>query len=165
MADAEAGISMRSWGWLARKKTDAIICPQCKYVVVPGGKPGTFDFPEVQIQLSPGVVIVMSVEVKAGVTSFQFSELREEQREWATNISNYKMIWLCLGKGRANSAVDPRITYFFPYELFLELEETLERKSIPYGLFQLEEYKLTWSGKKCWDLPIGHPQHWMLGKI
>lgn len=157
MADTEAGISMRSWGWMAYKKRDAVVCPKCGCIVLPGAAPGTFDFPNVGI---PECGESIDVEVKAGDASFPFSDLRENQREWAgkpENADRAKFIWLCLGRGRPTSSKEPRITYFFPLELFVELENKLDRKSIPYDLEELRPYRLFWRGGKKWGLPDTHP--------
>jgi hypothetical protein len=159
MADIEAGVSMRSWNWMAYKKRDAVKCPSCHTVVIPGAVSGTFDFPNVGIPIwkERGIKFI-DVEVKAGKTSLAFSELRPNQREWADeNPENAKWIWLCIGKGNVNAKKQPRKTWFFPYRVFLELEEILERESIPYDCPQLKRYELEWVGKKSWRLPWNHP--------
>ena len=156
VADHECGVSMRSWGWLAEKKTDAVVCPRCGEIVIPAGPSGTFDFPEVQVP-QDGQVALIAVEAKADDTSFNFAKLREDQRAWIEGRDRPGYIWLCLGRGAVNAQREPRITYFFPYEVFLELERAFERKSIPYECSELAAYRLTWAGHHTWQMPQAHP--------
>jgi hypothetical protein len=156
VADREAGISMRSWGWVAYKKRDAVVCPQCKYVIWPAGYRGTFDFPVVGVPRL-GRIVFIHVEVKAGDTNFPFIEFSEEQREWALNHPDeQKFIWLCLGRSLRDEK-KPRKTYLFPLELFYDIERKLlpSRKSIPYGYEPLSPYELTWRGHGMWELYDG----------
>ena len=157
-ADEEAGISMRAWNWDARKKRDALRCPHCGQVVLPGGVPGTFDFPKVRVPVwREHRLAEIDVEVKAGTTSLPFAAVSEEQRTWATeNTDCPKWLWLNLGT-RIKGKRYPRYTILFPFELFLEIEKNSEAKSIPYGLATLEPYRLTWEGNRTWSVPESHP--------
>ena len=159
-ADLEAGRSMRSWGWLAYKKRDATRCPRCGEKVLPGAASGTWDFPNVGIPLwDARKTIFIDVEVKAANTSLPFSELQENQHLWAAeNPERSKWLWIGLGKNAVNALVEPRKTYFLPYETFLFLESALSdaRKSLPYDLVDLQKYELVWEGNKIWGLPLHH---------
>lgn len=157
MVDTEAGISMRAWGWMAYKHGDATRCPKCGTVVIPGGPPGVFDFPEIGVW-NNGKLVFIDVEVKAGDTSVAFADLRQDQRKWAEeHQEREKFLWICIGKCRPNSVVNPRKTYFFPLDLFYELEKNMERKSIPYNCTSLIPYELRWEGSRTWSIPDTHP--------
>ena len=151
---------MRSWGWLAYKKRDAIRCPHCGKVVLPGAASGTWDFPKVGIPIwHTRKVVSIDVEVKADNTALLFSELRVNQRDWAAeNPERPKWLWIGLGKNAVNALSEPRKTYFLPYDIFLLLETTLAdtRKSLPYDLTDLRKYELVWEGNKIWGLPLHH---------
>jgi hypothetical protein len=159
MADAECGRSLRHWGFLSYKKRDATYCPRCKFLVLPGARPGTWDFPEARVPIwSDRETILIDIEVKAGDTALAFSDLRENQREWAESTEERpKWIWLCLGKNAVNAKEHPRKTWLFPYEQFLLWEEQLDRKSLPYDHEVLKEWELEWAGNKIWTVPDGHP--------
>jgi len=156
VVDKEAGVSMRSWGWSAYKKRDAIYCPRCHALVLPSGEAGTFDFPKVGVvSMGLGKVIYIDVEVKAGNTAFAFSEFDEEKRIWAeTTKERQKFIWLCIGRSLRDDK-KPRRTYLIPLELFYTLESGLDRLSIPYGCETLAPYELEWCGNSVWKLYDG----------
>ena len=150
---------MRSWGWLAYKTRDALYCPYCHRLVLPGAEAGTFDFKRVGIAAwKREEIIEIDVECKAGNTSFPFENFREDQRLWASNNPERpKWVWLCLGKNPVNAKKKPRRTYLFPYETLLLLEQELGRKSIPYACPALDRWELTWEGNRTWEVPCTHP--------
>jgi len=157
VTDREAGLSMRSWGWFAYKKRDAIICPRCRHMILPSGPAGTFDFPNVGISIfnidtfSPETVFI-DVEVKAGDTSVAFSDFDIEKRTWAEiKKERPKYMWICIGRGLRDKK-KPRKTYLLPLSVFYEIEKTSTRKSIPYGHEDLAPYELEWLGKGLWKL-------------
>jgi len=154
--DAEAGVSMRSWGWSAYKKRDAIYCPRCHALVLPSGDAGTFDFPEAGVvSMNLGKVIYIDVEVKYGDTAFAFSKFDEEKRVWVnTTKERPKFLWLCIGRSLRDKK-KPRRTYLIPLELFYVLESELDRLSIPYGCETLAPYELEWCGDGVWKLYDG----------
>jgi hypothetical protein len=156
VVDREAGISMRSWGWFAYKKRDAVVCPRCGHIILPSGPSGTFDFPNVGIVVASMrggyEVHFIDVEVKAGDTSVAFNDFDIEKRIWAESTKERpKYLWICIGRGLRNKK-KPRKTYLLPLALFYELERNLERKSIPYGHAALDPYELEWKGKGIWEL-------------
>lgn len=156
VADREAGISMRHWGWIAYKKRDAVICPRCKTMIWPEGHRGTFDFPVVGIPRYNHIAFI-HVEVKAGHTNFPFEKFNDDQRQWALEHPDEpKFIWLCIGRSLRNNK-KPRKTYLIPLEVFYEIEASLtgSRKSIPYGYEPLSPYELTWIGHGLWELYDG----------
>ena len=157
-ADDEAGISMRSFGWMAYKKRDATHCPHCGGLVLPGATPGTWDFPQVGVPIwAERRCEFIDVEVKAGITSFPFMAVSDKQRLWAAESPERpKWLWLNMGTAIGRKRY-PRITMLFPYELFLAIELSSDRQSIPYGLPTLEPYKLHWEGKRHWSVPESHP--------
>jgi len=159
MADTECGKSMRHWSWSAYKKRDALYCPNCHKIVLPAGKPGTWDFPKVGVPAwDLRQFLYIDVEVKAGNTSFSFDKLRKNQRDWAKETPERpKWIWLCMGKNAVNAKEHPRKTWVFPYERFLYWEETLNRKSLPYDFSELDLWQLEWIGDKIWVVPLFHP--------
>ena len=156
VADKEAGISMRDWGWSAYKKRDAIYCPRCHALILPSGEAGTFDFPKVGVvSMSLGKVIYIDVEVKAGNTSFAFSKFDEDKRIWAESTKEReKFIWICIGRSLRDKK-KPRRTYLIPLKLFYDLESGLDRESIPYGCKALSPYELEWCGSDVWKLYDG----------
>lgn len=160
-AEPECGISLRSWGWFGRKKTDAMRCTKCGSVVKPGGVSGTWDYPQVYVPLwSEHRAIYLDIEVKASGTSLAFSRLEPDQRQWAKdNSERPKWLWVCIGKGAVNASEKPRRTYFLPYVVFLAIERELspKRKSIPYGHPVLDKWELKWEGHKTWSIPAEHP--------
>jgi hypothetical protein len=159
MADAECGKSMRDWGWFAYKKGDAMYCPHCGKLVLPGAASGTWDFPKVGVPAwSKRESIFIDVEVKAGNTSIPFGDLRDNQRQWAEdNPEREKWLWFCIGKNRVNSTHHARRTWLFPYNVFLEWEQQLERKSLPYCYEPMMVYVLEWVGDGIWTVPERHP--------
>lgn len=160
-ADTEAGRSMRFWGWPTRKKQDALRCPNCKRIITPAGKPGTWDFPATQVVVwELRQLIEIAVEVKATTTALPFSDLRSNQREWAESKPELpKWLWICLGKTIRDGRY-PRKTWFLPLEVFLEQEQhylSNGRKSLPYDCPALDKWALKWLGNKLWDVPFEHP--------
>jgi len=160
VADMEAGLSMRSWGWTAYKKRDAVICPRCGNMIWPAGYRGTFDFPNVGIQTfnidtwKPETVFI-DVEVKAGDTSVAFNEFDIEKRTWAEdNKERPKYLWICIGRSLRDKK-KPRKTYLLPLSVFYDIEKKSTRKSIPYACDDLAIYELEWLGKKLWALYDG----------
>lgn len=155
--DREAGISMRSWGWRAYKHRDALFCPYCKHVILPAGESGTWDYPEVWVpDWESDTVKFIDVEVKAGTTSLAFSELRVNQRDWASNNQEREK-WLWIGIGQAiNSKKNPRKTWLVPLEVFYDLECALDRLSLPYKCEALDRYELRWIGDSTWTIPEEH---------
>jgi len=150
---------MRSWGWFAYKTRDALYCPYCRKLVLPGAESGTFDFKKVGVPAwDRRETIFIDVECKAGNTSFPFNNFREDQHQWAANNQERpKWVWLCLGKNSVKAKKKPRRTYLFPYELLLSLERELERKSIPYACLTLDSWELEWRGNRTWRVPEQHP--------
>ena len=160
VTDKEAGLSMRSWGWTAYKKRDAVICPKCGHIVLPSGPAGTFDFPNVGIQVFnvdswKAETIFIDVEVKAGTTSFAFSEFDADKRAWAISTQERpKYIWLCMGRNLRDKK-KPRKTYLIPLHIFYKLEKEFVRKSLPYKCDDITPYELEWLGNSLWKLYDG----------
>lgn len=121
--------SITSWGGYAYKVRDGVVCPRCgEKIVPPVGRAdyfctlGTYGF---------------VVEVKAGETRFDFSQLSEDQRSWAEwywyDRYGDWLLWLSLGK-RLGGKKYPRKTWLIPYDHYINIEGYIaeNRKSIPY---------------------------------
>jgi len=156
-ADKEAGTSMRKLGFNAVKSRDALRCMHCGKLMFPQSKAGVFDFPNVYIPLDRADVRYVDVEVKAGSSSFAFSEFSDDQRAWADEDNEHeKWLWICIGKA-IRSKKHPRKTWLIPLQVFYDLEVSIGRKSIPYECHSLDMYELTWLGGGVWDIPGCHP--------
>ena len=154
----EASRSLRAYKWPVVVTRDYMRCPRCGAQLFPDAAPGCFDLRMAVPLWDKRDMDWRAIEVKSKRTALPFSELDEKKRIWsAEHTDDYSMwLWVCLGE-RINHRKYPRTTYLFPLWLFYELEQTLERKSIPYGHPSLEGYTLTWEGKGLWAIPESHP--------
>lgn len=169
-AELECGKSLRYWGWQADPVRDAVICPNCGYIIYPDAKPGTFDF-EAWVPLwDQKKVRHIYVEVKAGDTRIDFIQLRDSQLKWAKEAPGLHderidlWFWLCIGRGIGYKKY-PRESFLIPYEMWHQVQRELDRKSIPHGYEALEKWKLEWviCGDGLWLLPDEHPARTVYG--
>ena len=136
---------------------DFIRCPRCFTSIYPDSASGRFDviggYP-----VARGEVYWCAIEVKyGGQTSLPFDRISDNQRAWyAKHIDDYDMwLWFCLGN-RIRDEKYPRRTWLIPFQLFLDLEENLERKSIPATCTDIQPYELLWEGDGFWSIPDAH---------
>ena len=156
---------MHTWKWVfLRKNRDVMVCPFCKKKIWTEKRKGTFDFSDIQIPVwSKKDVVIAHVEVKAGTTAYSFDDFDIDKRNWAAeHQDDLLLIWLELGYKIYHKKY-PKQAWLFPLSLFYELEQTLERKSIPYGCAKLDAYKLDWAQYGVWGLRDNHPVRKSIG--
>ncbi len=153
IVDTECGASFRAAGYIATKTRDSAICPKCYHRLWPDSVPGAFDFRVAMPDWDTRILRWLAVECKYGETALSFASMDDKKRLWAQeNSDEYEMwVWMCLGTS-IRARRKPRMTWLFPFQLFLELEERLDRKSIPYAHPELEQYRLQWAGGGKWRL-------------
>ena len=149
--------TLRAHNFFVTVTRDYVRCPRCGFGIYPDSASGRFDvtggFP-----VARGKLFWIAVEVKyGGNTSLPFSRVSESQRDWyKKHKEDYDMwLWFCVGS-RINDTKKPRKTWLIPFKLFLELEETLGRKSIPANCDKIKSYELLWKGDGFWEIPAEH---------
>lgn len=109
-----------------------------------------------------------AVEAKMGTgnnkQSFPFRRWETHQRKWALRYqqqyNNTYWLFITLGKyldSYKKGQKYPKISILIPANRVLQLEQELDRKSIPYDWARDCEYRLEWNGNQSWAIPIGHP--------
>jgi hypothetical protein len=124
-------------------------------VLYPNAAAGTFDIRVAVPNWGERRVDWHAIEVKYGETRIPFSDIDDDKRNWSDDHQDdYHMwLWLCMGK-RIRHRKYPRVTYLIPLELFYDIENALDRKSIPYGMSELEPYGLAWLGGGVWEVSL-----------
>lgn len=123
------------------------------------------------------------IEIKSAKTSFNFSDLRDNQREWIEQeaYANSKCrvwLWLFLGKNPPNYDPQkylPRRAWLVEYWDWLAIEDVIKpiQNSLPYRAGKgyakemqgrcldaetlLQGHVLTWSGAGVWTIDPTHP--------
>ncbi|HDK27613.1 MAG TPA: hypothetical protein ENG48_11090 [Candidatus Atribacteria bacterium] len=145
------------YGFQVDTTRDFIRCPKCYYGIYPDSARGRFDT-IIGYPVSFGKMYWGAVEVKNGTkTSLPFASVADSQREWYEKKKEEYFMWLWFSIGeRIGGKKYPRRTWLIPFNLFLELENSLNRKSISADCEQIKEYELEWSGKGQWVIPDEH---------
>lgn len=147
----EASSTFRSYGWITNVTRDATRCPRCGNILYPDAAPGCFDIRVGTPIWERKAIAWFAVEVKYAKTAYSFSDFDDKKRDWGIAHAQSYALWLWLGMGKSiRDKKYPRITYLLPITVFYQLETNATRKSIPYGLPELEQYKLKWNGGGLW---------------
>lgn len=156
----ECSRTLKDCGFTVDVTRDYLKCPYCYKPIYPDSATGRFDV-VASFPISYGKTYWSAVEVKYGGSTRQpFNKISQDQRDWyhaKKEEDGYDSFWLwfCIGD-RINGTSHPRRTFLIPFSLFLELENTLDRKSIPVDQEEIQEYELEWSGNGLWIIPEGH---------
>jgi len=154
----EASATFRhGYGFQVDTTRDFMRCPRCYYSIFPDSVAGRFDT-VIAYPVAFGQFYWGAVEVKNGTnTSLAFNRVDDKQIMWYhKKVELYDMwLWFSIGN-RIGGKKHPRRTFLIPFELFLELKDSLDRKSIPVGCEEIQEYELEWAGNKQWEIPAGH---------
>lgn len=145
------------YGFVVNTTRDFIRCPNCYYSIFPSSTAGRFDS-IIAYPVAYGSLYWGAVEVKNGTsTSLPFSSVADKQIIWYHKKKDVYdcMLWFNIGE-RINHKVHPRRTFLIPFSLFLELKDSLDRKSIPVGCEEIQEFQLKWAGKGQWEIPAEH---------
>lgn len=136
---------------------DFVRCPMCGYGIYPDATAGRFDS-LIAYPVDWGVLYWGAVEVKNGnFTNLPFDSVDDKQIMWYYKKKDVYDTWLWFNIGKTiKSKSHPRRTFLIPFELFLHLKETLDRKSIPISCEEIQDYELEWSGKGQWVIPDDH---------
>lgn len=150
--------SLKELGFTVDVTRDFLRCPKCFTAIYPSSATGRFDT-VASFPVSYGETHCLAIEVKyGGSTNLAFNRVEEDQREWyESHKEDYDSFWLwyCIGD-RINGKTHPRKTWLIPFEVFLELEKILDRKSIPFDLEEVYKYELVWEGDGFWSVPQTH---------
>jgi len=136
---------------------DFVRCPRCGFGIYPDAVAGRFDN-LIAYPVDRGVLYWGAVEIKNGSsTNLSFDSVQDKQIMWYHKKKELYDMWLWFSIGdRIGGKTHPRRTFLIPFELFLELQDSLDRKSIPVDCEEIQEYELVWSGKGQWEIPDGH---------
>lgn len=154
----EASSTFRNkYGFVTLTTRDFVRCPRCGYGIYPDSAAGRFDT-IIGYPIEFGAMYWGAVEVKNGTsTSLAFNKVDDKQIIWYHSKQGIYDMWLWFSIGdRINHKQYPRRTFLIPFGLFLHLKDTLDRKSIPVGCEEIQEYELVWSGKGQWVIPDNH---------
>jgi hypothetical protein len=167
--EPECSKSLRHWGWQPEKTRDGLRCPNCGTMIYPDSAPGTFDYEAYVPMWEQKEMRHIYVEVKSGETSLSFNRLEDSQAEFAEEVRGRDeridlWMWVCIGRGIGYNDY-PRETFLFPYEKWWQMQDKLDRKSIPHGYERLKSYRLDWvvCGGGLWLLPQHHPARTIYG--
>lgn len=147
----------RKYNFVTLTTRDFVRCPRCGYGIFPDSVAGRFDT-LIAYPVDFGLLYWGAVEVKNGTsTNLAFDRVDDKQIMWYYKKQDVYDMWLWFSIGdRIGAKEYPRRTFLIPFELFLHLKDSLDRKSIPVDCEEIQEYELTWAGKGMWEIPESH---------